>query len=99
MTKRILVLGASGLIGSFVAADLMRRGHEVVPVARRFTAAQRGHFGAGLKEIPIASLDAAALTKLMQETAPDVVVNCIGLLQDRPGEHTHDVHDVFVAKL
>ena len=41
----ILVLGAGGLIGQFVAADLMRRGMKVTVAARRFTAAQRDLFG------------------------------------------------------
>ena len=99
MAKRILVLGASGLIGSFVSVDLERRAHQVIPVARRFTAAQREHFGTTLREMPVASLDVEALTGLLRESAPDIVVNCIGLLQSRPDEEIKDVHDVFVAKL
>jgi len=34
--KSILVLGAAGLIGHFVASDLSRRGFAVTTVARRF---------------------------------------------------------------
>ncbi len=97
MAKRILVLGAAGLIGSFVCAELARRGHQVVPVARRFTAAQRELFGATLREAPIVSLDAGALTRLLDDS--DIVVNCVGVLQNRPGAHTHDVHDAFAEKL
>ena len=98
-SKRVLVLGASGLIGAFVAADLARRGHRVTPVARHFNAAQRAQFGASLREVPVASLDVAALATLLREAAPDIVVNCIGLLQSRPGEEIKDAHDVFAGKL
>ena len=34
-TRRILVLGASGLIGRFVTDDLRKRGFATVGVARR----------------------------------------------------------------
>jgi uncharacterized protein YbjT (DUF2867 family) len=95
--RTILVLGASGLIGRFLTDDLRRRGLRVVGVARRLSAAQQR---AALDiELPILSLDAAALTSLMREQAVDVVVNCLGVLQDGPGSDTHAVHRDFVARL
>ena len=36
--KKILVLGASGLIGRFVTDDLRARGFDVVGIARRLAA-------------------------------------------------------------
>src|SRR3954452_22363381 len=48
---------------------------------------------------PILSLDAAALTHLLGEHAVDVVVNCLGVLQDGPGSDTNAVHRDLVARL
>lgn len=97
--KSILVLGASGLIGHFVASDLSRRGFAVTAAARRFTEAQRDEFGAQGRELSIAGLSAPELARLLRESEADVVVNCIGVLQDGPGDRTQAVHETFVATL
>ncbi|WP_256807427.1 SDR family oxidoreductase [Bradyrhizobium sp. Bra64] len=98
MSRRtILVLGASGLIGRFVTDDLRARGFRVAGVARRLSVAQT--MSALDIELPILSLDAAALTRLLGEHAVDVVVNCLGVLQDGPGSDTNAVHSDFVARL
>ena len=60
---KILVLGAGGLIGQFVASDLMRRGYDAIAAARRFSVAQADLFGDKALQTPIASLDQAALQK------------------------------------
>lgn len=95
--RTILVLGASGLIGRFVTDDLRARGFRVVGVARSLSPAQK--MSALDLELPILSLDAAALTRLLREHAVDVVVNCLGVLQDGPGSNTSAVHRDFVARL
>ncbi len=95
----ILVLGAGGLIGQFVAADLLRRGLTVTAAARRLTAAQRDLFGDAARETPIASLDVPGLKALIAESGADIVVNCVGVLQDQPGKSTHEAHDGFVERL
>lgn len=95
--RTILVLGASGLIGRFVTDDLRTRGFRVVGLARSLSPAQR--MSALDLELPILSLDAAALTRLFGEHAVDVVVNCLGVLQDGPGSDTNAVHRDFVARL
>lgn len=95
----VLILGASGLIGSFLAGDLSRRGFRVVAAARRFTPAQMARFGEGAREQPLVDLDVAALTMLLDDSKPDVVVNCIGVLQDNPADKTQEVHVAFVARL
>lgn len=97
VSSRILVLGATGLIGETIADDLSRRGFPVATAARRFTPAQRDRFGVDAREIPIARLDVAALTRLLQDS--DVVVNCLGVLQDTPADSTHDIHEQFVGRL
>jgi uncharacterized protein YbjT (DUF2867 family) len=95
--RSILVLGASGLIGRFVTDDLRARGFRVVGVARSLSPAQT--MSALDIELPILSLDAAALTRLLKEHAVDLVVNCLGVLQDGPGSDTNAVHRDFVARL
>ncbi|MFN3350283.1 SDR family oxidoreductase [Pseudorhodoplanes sp.] len=95
----VLVLGAGGLIGQFVAADLIRRGIKVTAAARRFSAAQRDLFGEAACETAIASLDVGRLRDLIAQSGADVVLNCIGVLQDQPGSSTHEAHDGFVERL
>ncbi|MDA9435320.1 SDR family oxidoreductase [Bradyrhizobium sp. CCBAU 51627] len=98
MTQRsILVLGASGLIGRFVTDDLRARGFRVVGLARSLPPAQQ--MSALDIELPILSLDTAALTHVLNEHAVDVVVNCLGVLQDGPGSDTNAVHRDFVSRL
>ncbi|MBW7972689.1 SDR family oxidoreductase [Bradyrhizobium sp. BR 10289] len=95
--RTILVLGASGLIGRFVTDDLRARGFRVVGVARSLPPSQK--MNALDIELPILSRDAAALTRQLSEQAVDVVVNCLGVLQDGPGSDTGAVHREFVARL
>ena len=95
----VLILGASGLIGNSIAIDLIRRGLPVIAVARRFYRSQRVQFATAAREIPIAELDNSALMRLVVESGADVVVNCLGLLQDVPGERASDIHQHFVNRL
>ena len=95
--RTILVLGASGLIGRFVTDDLRMRGFRVVGVARSLSPAQK--MSALDIELPILSLDAAALARMLGEHAVDLVVNCLGVLQDGPGNDTGAVHRDFVVRL
>src|SRR5262249_17022193 len=96
---RIAVLGASGLIGEATARTLALEGFAVVPMARRFSASQRAAFGAAGVECPIVALDADALERIFAEQRIDVVVNCIGVLQDGPRGGTEEVHRAFVERL
>jgi uncharacterized protein YbjT (DUF2867 family) len=95
--RNILVLGASGLIGRFVTDDLRARDFQVVGVARRFSASQQ--VSALDLELPILSMDSATLARLIGDHAIDVVVNCLGVLQDGPGSDTRAVHRDFVGQL
>ncbi|SDO25430.1 Uncharacterized conserved protein YbjT, contains NAD(P)-binding and DUF2867 domains [Afipia sp. GAS231] len=97
VSRKILVLGASGLIGRFVTDDLRLRGFQVFGVARQFSPSQRQ--SAADLELPVMSMDAAALSRLIWEREIDVVVNCLGVLQDGPGSDTGAVHRDFVARL
>lgn len=95
--RKILVLGASGLIGRFVTDDLRVRGFHVTGIARHFSPAQKA--GAFDLEMPVMSIDAAALAQLIRDREIDVVVNCLGVLQDGPGSDTRAVHRDFVERL
>src|SRR5450432_114668 len=94
---RILLLGASGLIGRFVTDDLRARGFPVTGLAREFAASQK--IGAFDLEMPLLSADAAALSRLIRDHAIDTVVNCLGVLQDGPGSDTRAVHRDLVVRL
>ena len=94
---KILVLGASGLIGRFVTDDLRARGFRVVGIARHFSPSQQA--GALDLELPVMSMDAAPLARLLREHQIDLVVNCLGVLQDGPGSDTSAVHRDFVERL
>ncbi|MGF6312363.1 uncharacterized protein YbjT (DUF2867 family) [Bradyrhizobium sp. i1.8.4] len=96
-SHNILVLGASGLIGRYVTDDLRARGFHVIGIARHFTPAQK--VSAADLELPVMSMDAAALAELIRAHEADVVVNCLGVLQDGPGSDTRAVHHDFVARL
>src|SRR5215510_5928142 len=96
-SRKILVLGASGLIGRFITNDLRARGFEVVGAARRLSTSQKN--GPLDLELPIMSMDAPTLASLLRDRAIDVVVNCLGVLQDGPGSDTGAVHRDFVARL
>ncbi|MBI5263903.1 MAG: SDR family oxidoreductase [Bradyrhizobium sp.] len=93
----ILLLGASGLIGRFVTDDLRARGFNVIGVARKFSPGQR--MDPLDLELPILSMDAAALARLLNEHEVGMVVNCLGVLQDGPGSDTGAVHRDLVGRL
>ncbi|OQW55851.1 MAG: nucleoside-diphosphate sugar epimerase [Proteobacteria bacterium SG_bin9] len=95
--RKVLVLGASGLIGRFVTDDLRSRGFKVVGAARAFSPAQKRSVDD--HDMPIMAMDANALAFLFADRDIDCVVNCLGVLQDGPGSDTSDVHRGFVERL
>ena len=95
--RKILVLGASGLIGRFVTDNLRARGFHVVGIARRFPPSQKA--SALDLELPVMSMDPASLAPVIGEHGIELVVNCLGVLQDGPGSDTGAVHRDFVARL
>ena len=93
----IVVLGASGLIGRFVTDDLRARGFAVTGIARHYSAGQRS---SDMDiELPLMSIGEIQLARLIAERSIDVVVNCLGVLQDGPGSDTSAVHRDFTVRL
>ncbi len=94
---RVLVVGASGLIGSHVVARLLVDGVQVTGVARNVIAAQRRVPGADWRSLDLASATAAAWHPLLEGV--EAVVNCAGALQDSPGDDLAGVHVRGLAHL
>ena len=95
----VAVLGASGLIGEALCTFLMSQDHEVIPVARRFTPVQVAAWGGRLMRFSLVDADAAGLRAYFAATGADVVVNCVGVLQDAPGSPAATANLDFVARL
>jgi uncharacterized protein YbjT (DUF2867 family) len=93
---RVLIVGATGLIGSAIAARLAAEGHQVVAASRTPPRAD----GSAIRWV---SLDLAKATGPENWTAVlsgvEAVVNCAGVLQDGPGASTDAVHSAGPAAL
>ncbi|MGB6356582.1 MAG: NAD-dependent epimerase/dehydratase family protein, partial [Steroidobacteraceae bacterium] len=79
----VLVLGATGMLGSAVLRFFAQSpGHSVIGSARCFDAARllpdslRGQIIGG---IDVQDMD--GLLRLFERVAPDVVINCVGLVK------------------
>ncbi|MDQ4059974.1 MAG: SDR family oxidoreductase, partial [Pseudomonadota bacterium] len=88
---RVLVAGAYGLIGSYVAARLHADGHQIVGAGRSHDTARR--------RWPHYAWIEADFSRLIrpEDWAPllggiDAVVNCVGILQDSPRDDIRAVH-------
>ena len=49
--------------------------------------------------MPLMAMDVAALARLLRDQAVDIVVNCLGVLQDGPGSDSRAVHRDFVERV
>jgi uncharacterized protein YbjT (DUF2867 family) len=92
---RVLVLGASGLIGTAVTARLLARGDDVVGVARRFGAE---HPGLRWVRVDVGRATSPADWEPHLHGV-DAVVNCAGVLQDSLGDAARGVHVDGIAAL
>ena len=95
---KLLVLGASGFIGSSVAARLAAAGHEVVAGARRPEAARRLAPAYRWVAADFAGVARAQEWATMLEGV-EAVVNCVGALQDGAGESVSVAHETGPAAM
>ena len=98
MVLRVLVTGATGLIGSAVIACLHAAGHEVVGLVRRADGEA--------DRLPVQHLIALDIARAVNPAdwlphlqGVDALVNCAGVLQDGPQDSTAGVHSAGVAAL
>lgn len=73
---RVLVTGSTGFVGSFLASELSRSGHEIYGVRRN------GVVPAAMKECRIVSGDigdAGFCRELLTATSPDMILHCAAL--------------------
>lgn len=91
MTGTVLILGASGFIGSHLARAFARAGWTVRAGARRPEAAQRLAPTHDWVRAEFGELTTAeSWSRLVEDV--DVVVNCVGVLQDGPGDSNAVAH-------
>lgn len=82
---RVLIAGASGFIGRALAAQLRRRGHEVLPVLRRPPPGQPA-LQADFAQVPTRDWWRERLHGV------DAVVNAVGILREGPGQTFAALH-------
>ncbi len=88
---RVLILGASGFIGSRIALAAKRAGWQVRAAARHpAPAALRMRHFEWVKADFASLIDPAAWSQLLQDV--DAVVNCVGVLQDAAGDSIRVAH-------
>jgi uncharacterized protein YbjT (DUF2867 family) len=88
---RVLLVGATGFIGSAIAARLRGEAHSIVAVSR-----SEGPETQALQAERIVRLDVSRAVR-PQDWAPhlsgvDAVVNCVGVLQDSARDSTRGAH-------
>ena len=92
----VLVLGATGLIGSALSARLLSEGNEVTGLARR--APPAAPYTTRIVAVDIACLRSEG-DWLPYLAGVDAVVNCAGVLQDSTSDSTAGVHDAGIVAL
>lgn len=89
---RVLVVGATGLIGAAIVDALLRRGHDVVPAVRDTAQATRRWPGRRAIAIDL-GLDLTVADWLPRLMGIDAVVNAAGIFREHGGSTFHAVHE------
>lgn len=85
---KVLVTGASGFVGKFVSAELLRRGHEVAALTRRPGSAPAG-------TMPVAGdiTDARGLSSALAQAVPESIVHLAAeIATQRDGAQVREVN-------
>ncbi len=95
---RVLLLGATGLIGAAVADALAEAGHAVTGLARQVgpAAAARPHLAWIARDLATCTTPQDWMPLL---AGMDAVVNCAGVLQDGPGDNVRAVQEAAMLAL
>jgi len=96
--KRLLVLGATGLIGSAAARAALRHGAVVTGLTRNPRRAASAETGISWVEGDLHRLVTPEAWKPVL-TGMDMVANASGILQDAPGEDLDTVHHLAMVSL
>lgn len=86
----ILIAGASGFIGSHLAAHLHSRGHAITAAGRRIDDARQ--LAPDLDWVACDFRQDSAADWLPRLTGIDAVINCVGVLQDGLGDDSRAAH-------
>lgn len=89
---RVMVTGATGLIGAAITDALIRRGHDVVPAVREPVRAAQRWPGRRAVAVDFA-LDVHAADWLPRLVGCDAVVNAAGIFREHGGSTFHAVHE------
>ncbi|MDH5822648.1 SDR family oxidoreductase [Luteimonas sp. RD2P54] len=87
---RILVTGATGLIGAELVERLLLAGHAVIPGARSLEAVRRRWPALEPLEIDYAAPDPDTWTRALQGV--DAVVNAVGIFREQHSQHFAALH-------
>ena len=98
---KVVVLGASGLLGSTMFRVLSAAGEIDAIGAIRSTIVPEALLGDGRARIRsrLDMLDQPALTHWLEEVRPEVVINCVGLVKQRPEANDEDLAMAVNAEL
>ena len=94
---RIAVIGAYGLIGSYITSRLIAEGHAVLGIGRDIAAAQRRFPSVSWALADLATTSVEGWTALLDGV--EAVINCAGALQDSPRDDLQAVHVTGVERL
>jgi uncharacterized protein YbjT (DUF2867 family) len=97
MPERVLVIGAYGLIGGYVAARLVREGHEVLGAGRDIAMARRRFPQVQWAVAELGRTTSSEWARLLEGAT--AVVNCAGALQDSPRDDLQATHVVGLQAL
>ncbi|NZA25036.1 SDR family oxidoreductase [Luteimonas sp. SJ-92] len=87
---RILVTGATGLIGAELVGRLLLAGHAVIPGARNLEAVRRRWPALDPLEIDYAAPDPDTWTRALRGV--DAVVNAVGIFREQHSQHFDALH-------
>jgi uncharacterized protein YbjT (DUF2867 family) len=94
----VLLLGATGFIGSYVLRELLAQGMQVLAVRRQASVVLAGSPGLRWIDLPLQRmLSATDWQPHLSEV--DVVINCVGILRQRLGESYEAIHHQMPAAL